>query len=133
MDNDINRMRALNEAIWLRDNATRLPRPELVKIVTDITRYEVYSARQLSTLTGGILSHQTVARLAGKTAKTGGRLAPESLDDIKQCFHDRVSKNVNFITVKRVLDSGTSQGMLKKLSGISQAKISKGVTKLGPL
>lgn len=133
MDNDINTMRAINEAIWLRDNATRLPRQELIKIVTDITRYQVYSARQISVLTGGILSHQTVARLGGKTAKTGGRLSPESLDDIKQCFHDRVSKNINFITVKRVLDSGTSQGMLKKLSGISQAKISKGVTKLGSI
>lgn len=126
-------MRAINEAIWLRDNAPRLQRQELVKIVTDIARYETYSARQISTLTGGVLSHQTVARLAGKTAKTGGRLAPQSLDDIKQCFHDRVSKNVNFTTIKRVLDSGTSQGMLQKLSGISQAKISKGITKLGSL
>lgn len=129
MDKDILLLRAINEAIWLRNHASRLSKQELFSIVEDIGEYGIYSARQISAMTEGILSHQTVARLCKKSDKTGGRLSIDSLEDIKDCFHDRVNKRVNYKVVKRILDAGTSQGMLEKLSGISQAKISKGVAK----
>ena len=129
MDKDILLLRAINEAIWLRNHASRLSKQELFSIVEDIGEYGIYSARQISAMTEGILSHQTVARLCKKSDKTGGRLSVDSLEDIKECFHDRVNKRVNYKVVKRILDAGTSQGMLEKLSGISQAKISKGVAK----
>jgi hypothetical protein len=122
-------LRAINEAIWLRDHASILGKEELFRIVEDIGEYGIFSARQISVFTGSRMSHQTVARLCNKTDKTGGRLAVKSLEDIKQCFFDRVNKKVNYKIVKRVLDAGTSQGMLEKLSGISQAKISKGIAK----
>jgi len=129
VDKDILLLRAINEAIWLRNHASRLSKQELFSIVEDIGEYGIYSARQISAMTEGILSHQTVARLCKKSDKTGGRLSIDSLEDIKDCFHDRVNKRVNYKVVKRILDAGTSQGMLEKLSGISQAKISKGVAK----
>ena len=130
MDNDIMRLRAINEAIWLRDHASILGKEELFRIVEDIGEYGIFSARQIAALTESKISHQTVAKLCNKTDKTGGRLSVSSLEDIKQCFHDRINKTVNYKTVKRILDAGTSQGMLEKLSGISQAKISKGIAKL---
>lgn len=125
MDNDVLLLRAINEAIWLRDHAARLSREELFKIVEDIGEYGVFSARQISAMTESLLSHQTVARLCNKTDKTGGRLSISSLEDIRQCFHDRINKTINNQTILRVLESGTSQGMLEKLSGISQTRISK--------
>lgn len=128
MDNDTMKLRAINEAIWLRDHASILSKEELFRIVEDIGEYGIFSARQISSLTDGRTSHQTVAKLCNKTDKTGGRLTMASLEDIKQCFFDRVNKQVDYKVVKRVLDSGTSQGMLEKLSGISQAKISKGIS-----
>ena len=130
MDRDILLLRAINEAIWLRDNAVRIDKPELFKFVEDLGEYGIYSARQVSAIIGSQMSHQTIAKLCQKSDKTGGRLNPASLDDIKQCFHDRVNKTLNYNIIKRVIDSGTSQGMLEKLSGISQAKISKGIAKL---
>lgn len=128
MDNDILLLRAINEAIWLRDHAARLSKEELFKIVEDIGEYGIYSARQISAMTEGSISRQTVSRLCKKSDKSGGRLAMSSLDDIKQCFHDRVNKCVNQETIKRVIDAGTSQGMLQKLTGISQAKISRSLS-----
>ncbi len=130
MANDIIRLRAINEAIWLRDRSGNLDKDKLFEVVEDIGEYGIYSARQISALTGNKLSHQTVARLCKKTDKTGGRLSISTLEDIKQCFHDRVNKAIDYAIVKRVVESGTSQGMLEKLSGISQAQISKGITKL---
>ena len=130
MDKDVFLLRAINEAIWLRDHCATLTKEKIFEIVEDIGEYGVYSARQIAMLTGNQLSHQTVAKLCKKTNKTGGRLSAKSLDDIKQCFHDRINKNIDFKVVKRVIDSGTSQGMLEKLSGISQAQISKGIAKL---
>lgn len=129
MDNDVMKLRAINEAIWLRDHASILSKEELFRIVEDIGEYGIFSARQISAMTDGRTSHQTVAKLCKKTDKSGGRLAISSLEDIKQCFHDRINKKVDYKTIKRVLDAGTSQGMLEKLSGISQAKISKGIAK----
>lgn len=130
MDKDILLLRAINEAIWLRDHAETIDKEEMFRIVEDIGEYGLYSARQVSALTGNKLSHQTTARLCKKTNKTGGRLSLSSLEDIKQCFHDRVNKKIDYKIVKRVIDSGTSQGMLEKLSGISQAQISKGIAKI---
>lgn len=127
MDKDILILRALNEAIWLRDHAAKLDRAKLFEVIENIGEYGIFSARQLSALTENQISHQTVTKLCGKTEKTGGKLNPKSLDEIKQCFHDRINNKVDYSLISKILGSGTSQGMLGKLTGISQAKISRGI------
>lgn len=125
MNEDSMMLRALNEAIWLRDNSARLEKDNLFRIVEDIGEYGVFSARQISAMTDNRLSHQTVARLCAKTDRTGGRLNIEALNDIRECFYGRVRGRVDYDLVRKVITSGTSQGMLAKLSGINQARISK--------
>lgn len=127
MDKDILILRAINEAIWLRDHAAKLDREKLFEVVENIGEYNVFSARQLSALAGNAISHQTAARLCNKTEKTGGKLNPKSLDEIKQCFHDRINGSIDYSLISRIVDNGTSQGMVEKLTGISQTKISKGI------
>jgi len=86
---DVLKLRALNEAIWLRDNAHRIDKAQTFQIVEDIGEYGIYSARQIANFTKGKLSHQTVARLCAKTDRTGGRLNIDSLEDIRECLYDR--------------------------------------------
>lgn len=133
MDKDIILLRAINEAIWLRDHAPKLDKEKLFETVEDIGEYGIYSARQISALTGGAVSHQTVARLCNKTDKSGGRLNPVSLDKIKACFHDRINGAVDRGIILEIVNSGTSQGMLSKLTGISQTRISKIATEANSL
>lgn len=130
MDKDINLLRAINEAIWLRDHADSIDRAKLFEVIEDIGEYGLFSARQISSLSGSAASHQMVARLCKKTDKTGGRLSPATLEGIKQCFHDRINKTVDYKLVKEIIDAGTSQGMLSKMTGINQGQISKELTKL---
>lgn len=127
MDNDAMSLRAINEAIWLRDNAKRLEREAMFRIIEDIGEYGVFSARQIAAMTEGKVSHQTVARLCAKTDRTGGRLNIKSLEDIRDCLYSRVKGRTNYDIVRKVIEAGTSQGMLAKLSGINQARISKNV------
>lgn len=127
MDKEILILRAVNEAIWLRDHASKLDRDKLFEVVENIGEYGIFSARQLSALTGNLISHQTAARLCQKTEKTGGRLNPKSLDQIRQCFHDRINNTIDYSLISQIIDAGTSQGMVEKLTGISQTKISRGI------
>ncbi len=127
MDKEILILRAVNEAIWLRDHASKLDRDKLFEVVENIGEYGIFSARQLSALAGNSISHQTAARLCKKTEKTGGRLNPKSLDQIKQCFHDRINGRIDYSLVSQIVADGTSQGMVEKLTGISQTKISRGI------
>lgn len=127
MDKDILILRAINEAIWLRDHAAKLDRAKLFEVVENIGEYGIFSARQLSAFTGNAVSHQTAARLCKKTEKTGGKLNPKSLDEIKQCFHDRINKKIDYSIISQIVSDGTSQGMVEKLTGISQTKISRGI------
>lgn len=127
MDKEILILRAVNEAIWLRDHAAKLDKAKLFEVVENIGEYNVFSARQLSALAGNAISHQTVARICKKSEKTGGKLNPKSLDEIKQCFHDRINGVIDYGLVAQIVANGTSQGMVEKLTGISQTKISKGI------
>jgi hypothetical protein len=128
MDKEILILRAVNEAIWLRDHASKLDREKLFEVIENIGEYGVFSARQLSALAGNLISHQTAARICKKTEKTGGRLNPKSLDQIKQCFHDRINNTIDYSLVSQIVLDGTSQGMVEKLTGISQTKISRGIS-----
>ena len=127
MDREILILRAVNEAIWLRDHASKLDRDKLFEVVENIGEYGIFSARQLSKLASNLVSHQTAARLCQKTEKTGGRLNPKSLDQIKQCFHDRINGTIDYSLISQIAANGTSQGMIEKLTGISQTKISRGI------
>lgn len=124
MDN-ILALRALNEAIWLRDNHHRMEKEDLFRHVEDIGEYGIFSARQISAIVRNKLSHQTVAKICAKKDRTGGRLNIESLEDIRECFYARTKKHTDYSLVRNIIKRGTSQGMLAKLSGINQARISK--------
>ena len=124
MDNAL-LLRAINEAIWLRNNHTNLDKTALFTMVEDLGEYGIFSARQITNLINNTISHQTVAKLCKKTNRTGGRLNIKTLEEIRECLYSRAKGRTDYALVRQVVKAGTSQGMLARLSGINQARISK--------
>lgn len=125
IDQDINRLRAINEAIWIRDHSEKLTREELSKVIEDISEYNIFSSRQISSMTGNIFSHQTVSKISNKQNKTGGKLCVSDLEKIRDLFYGKSNGSVNYKLAKEIIDNGTSQGMIYRLTGIHQSAISR--------
>lgn len=124
-------LQALNEAIWIRNKANEIDKQELCNLVMALGEHGIFSSRQISAITGGILTHTTVSKLISKTDKTGGTLNVESLEDLRKIFYSRERKRTDYELVRKVIESGTSQVMVEKLTGVSQSSISRKASKLG--
>jgi len=129
VDNDLMRLRAINEAIWIRDHSENLERKDLFKVIEDIGEYNIFSARQIESMTNGIVSHQTISKLCKKNDKSGGKLKITDLEKIRDLFYGKSNGLVNYLLAKEIAENGTSQGMISKLTGISQSAISKSIRK----
>jgi len=125
LDLDMMRLRAINEAIWLRDHWSNLERKELFRIIEDIGEYNMFSARQIGSMINNTISRQIISKLCNKTDKTGGRLEVKDLEKIREIFYGKSNGVLNNSLIREVLNNGTSQGMLSKLTGINQSTISK--------
>ncbi len=119
------RLYAINEAIWLRDHAHKISMDLLYLRIQEIAEYGVFSSRQIANISGNIVSHATISRFIKKDDKSGGRLNPKSLEDIALALFSKARKRIDYSAVERALEAGTSQGMIAKLTGISQSTISK--------
>jgi hypothetical protein len=119
------RLYAINEAIWLRDNAEKISSDLLALRIQEIAEYDLFSNRQISVIIGGLLSHSTIGKFVKKEDKSGGRLNPKSLEDISLALFSKARGRIDYSAIERALEAGTSQGMIAKLSGISQSTISK--------
>jgi hypothetical protein len=121
----IERLYAINEAIWIRDNAQRISVPALVEKLQDLAEYKLYSSRQMANICGGVLKHNTISGYLSKSDKSGGRFNPASLEDLREALFSKERGRIDYVSVKNALDSGTSQGMVSKLTGINQSMISR--------
>jgi hypothetical protein len=130
IDKDMMRLRAINEAIWIRDHSKNLSRSDLFRVIEDISEYNVFSSRQIALMTGKIISHQTISKLNNKEDKTGGSLNVLDLEKIRDLFYGKSNGSVNYRLAKEIIENGTSQGMLEKLTGIHQSSISKKIKEL---
>ena len=116
---------ALNQAIWLRDNAHSIDNEELVKRVKDLGKYSIFSARQLSAITDGLLTHHVITKLISKTDKTGGNLNIGTLEILRNVLYSRADDRTDYKLIASAINMGTSQGMVSKLTGVPQGTISK--------
>lgn len=116
---------ALNEAIWIRDHTETITREELVDAVMLLGSYGVFSSRQISAISNGKLSPAAVSGIVGKSDKTGGNLNPGTLEILRGILYSRADKRTDKRLIKTALGEGNSQGMIAKLTGVSQSLISK--------
>lgn len=116
---------ALNSAIYIRDNADSLDKDKLSELIIELSGAKIFSARQLSAITNGILTHHIITKLIGKTDKTGGNLNVGTLDILRNILYSRADSNTDYKLIASAVDMGTSQGMVSKLTGVPQGTISK--------
>jgi hypothetical protein len=116
---------ALNEAIHLRDNVHQLTHDEILAQLKSLSRHGVFSARQLSAIADGKVSHHAITRMIEKKDKTGGNLNAGTLDILRNLLYSRANGSTDYKLVADAVSRGTSQGMVAKLTGIPQGTISK--------
>ena len=120
---------ALSEAIWLRDHAESMDRQQLFDAVISLGEYKLFSNRQISAITNGMVTHTIVGELIGKKNKTGGNLNVGTLDILRNILYSRANKRTDYNLVRDAVGLGTSQGMVSRLTGVNQSSISKRLDK----
>ena len=123
--NQMQRLEVLSTAIWLRDNAEKLSKQEMLAKLVDLADYGILSSRQMAKIVKNKVSHTTISHKTQKSAKTGGTLAPESLEDLRDVLFSKERKAIDYEAVARAVRKGTSQNMITKLTGVSQSSISR--------
>lgn len=118
---------ALNEAIWLRDNVANMEKAEVLGYIKELGNLGVFSSRQIAAIVDGAVSYRVITKLVGKTDKTGGNLNVGTLDILRNILISRANDGTDYDLIAMAVDSGTSQGMVSKLTGISQGTISRKV------
>jgi hypothetical protein len=118
-------LQAINEAIWIRDHANQIDRSLLIERLQDLSEYGIFSNRQMQAICKNTISYTTIGGYTNKRSKNGGRLSPESLEDIRDILFEKHAGRINYKAIERVLQTGTSQGMISKLTGVAQSTISK--------
>lgn len=118
-------LQALNEAIWLRDKVKTFDRQGLFDAIISLAEHGIFSSRQIAMLTDGAINHSTISKMTKKKNKTGGTLNPQSLNDLREIFHSRARNKTNYKLVAKVINEGTSQIMVERLTGVSQSSISR--------
>ena len=122
---------ALNMAIWLNMSAGTLSKEELHIAVKEISTYNLFSSRQLSAIVSNVIDHSTIAKLIKKENKTGGNLNVATLEILRSILYSRSDGRADYQLVSEALEKGTSQGMISRLTGISQSSISRRLSKNG--
>lgn len=123
--NATHQLQAINLAIWIRDNSKKVEREVLVYNIQNLAEYDIFSNRQMQAICRNELSYTTIGGYTQKKSKSGGKLNPESLEDLREILFAKHNGQINYKAIERALQTGTSQGMISKLTGVAQSTISK--------
>ena len=115
----------LNLAIWIRDNVDSMEIDEVKKQIGLLAEYQVLSSRQMSAIVNNRVSHGVISKIIDKANKTGGNLNVGTLEILRNVLYSRASGETDFKLIQEALGKGTSQGMISKLTGVSQSTISR--------
>lgn len=121
------RLFIIAKAIELRDTADSMTREVLYETIQSIGKYQLFSFRQIANITHNLVSHSTVARLTEKPQKTGGKLNPKHLEDMRDLIFQNSVGRVDWNTIRKVVSQGTSVDMVVKLTGLPKTTIHRKV------
>lgn len=115
----------LNLSIWIRDNVNAMDMEEIQKQVMLLADYDILSSRQISAIVNNRISHSSISKMIGKNNKTGGNLNVGTLEILRNVLYSRADGFTDFALISEAIGQGTSQGMISKLTGVSQSSISR--------
>lgn len=110
------KMDDLTRVVQLQKHSNSMRRDDILAEIA-LLRDPIFSARMMEKVTGVPLN--AILPVMGKTARTGGRLNPETLPVIWQL------REYGYVEwdIFWCIDQGTSQHLLARLTGISETKI----------
>jgi hypothetical protein len=124
-ERDMKIAEALNYAIWVRDSVDEMKDWDVLKAVSDLGKYKLFSSRQISAITNNRVGHHAVNSIINKSDKTGGNLNVGTLEILRNVLYSRSNGETNYELISEAFEKGTSQGMISKLTGVSQSSISR--------
>ena len=123
--NNVQRHGLLSQAVWLKENNATLNKGEVFHYITEIDTLGEFSVRQLSNICNNKISASTLRRYLIDKPRHGGRLNTGSLRELLDLFKECELGVVDYRVVKRIMNAGTSQNVVARLTGISQSSISR--------
>lgn len=123
--NNVQRHGLLSQAVWLKENNSTLNKGEVFHYITEIDTLGEFSVRQLSSIANNKISASTLRRYLVEKPRHGGRLNTGSLRELLDLFKECELGVVDYRVVKRIMNAGTSQNVVARLTGISQSSISR--------
>jgi hypothetical protein len=123
--NNVQRHSLLSQAVWLKENSSTLNKGEVFHYITEIDTLGEFSVRQLSSICNNKISASTLRRYLVEKTRQGGRLNTGSLRELLDLFKESELGVVDYRVVKRIMNAGTSQNVVARLTGISQSSISR--------
>jgi hypothetical protein len=111
--------------LWLKDNSPELDKNEVWFYITELDDLGEFSIRQLSDIGNKKVSSSSLYRHLADKPRKGGRLNTDSLRDIFELFRECELGIVDYRVIKRIMNAGTSQNVIARLTGISQSSISR--------
>ena len=115
----------LADAIKLRDKHGEMDQREFNELIGKVATYGYMSNRQLAKMCDGRVSHVTVSRYSEKKSKVWGQVNPADFERIRSVVFSYSMNDINYKEIESLIQNGTSQSMLAKLTGISQSVISR--------
>jgi hypothetical protein len=120
---------AIGLAIHLRESHKSSSRAVVDDTIQRLAEFGVFSNRQIANIAKGSASHSHIAKITKKTSKSGGRLNPAHLENIRDLMLQADSGRVDWNLVELTVSQGTSGSLLSKLTGISKNQIGRKIAK----
>lgn len=115
------RLSAIAMAVTLRDNSAEMQQEKLLDGLQKINEFQMFSIRQIAKLSGK--SHSTISRLITKKSRSGGRLNPAHLENMRTLIFQKDLGEVDYHMIKNMIEEGTSADVIEKITGISKSTI----------
>jgi hypothetical protein len=123
--NNLQRYGLLSQAVWLKENNATLNKGEVFFYITELDTLGEFSIKQLSNIANNKISASSLYRYLVDKPRKGGRLNTGSMRELFELFKEAELGIVDYRVIKRIMNAGTSQNVIARLTGVSQSSISR--------
>lgn len=123
--NNLQRYGLLSQAVWLKENNSTLNKGEVFFYITELDTLGEFSIKQLSNIANNKISASSLYRYLVDKPRKGGRLNTGSMRELFELFKEAELGIVDYRVIKRIMNAGTSQNVIARLTGVSQSSISR--------
>lgn len=123
--NQHNVIMALATAIRLRDAPVASEDVNTDSLIKELAGFDIFSNRQIKKIIGPGFSERRLKQISPKHSKTGGSVNPNHLEMIRVLVFQSSTGVPNWDLVREIVQGGTSQTFLSKLTGINKSTMNR--------